>query len=144
MWNPLGNGAFLGWNCKTPKNQMWQKTVSACFSAVKPYFLVCNYATKSNRRTFKIPTLMKTLEEKDVGIFCYISQLPGFRGILKQRFLFIQYLYKRIKSTHMLRIRGKKKWNLCLSFCLVLWIMLELRWRIAQLWLPRNCRKWKR
>lgn len=29
---------------------------------------------------------MKTTEEPDVGIFCYISQLPGFRGILKQRY----------------------------------------------------------
>ncbi|KAG6647237.1 hypothetical protein CIPAW_07G064800 [Carya illinoinensis] len=28
----------------------------------------------------------KTLEESDVGIFCYISKLPGFRGILKQRY----------------------------------------------------------
>ncbi|KAM2895459.1 hypothetical protein FF1_010561 [Malus domestica] len=27
-----------------------------------------------------------TTEESDVGIFCYISQLPGFRGILKQRY----------------------------------------------------------
>ncbi|KAJ6775270.1 TRNA PSEUDOURIDINE SYNTHASE D [Salix purpurea] len=28
----------------------------------------------------------KTMEEPDVGILCYISQLPGFRGILKQRY----------------------------------------------------------
>jgi hypothetical protein len=27
----------------------------------------------------------KAMEESDVGILCYISQLPGFRGILKQR-----------------------------------------------------------
>ncbi|XP_027163994.1 multisubstrate pseudouridine synthase 7 [Coffea eugenioides] len=29
---------------------------------------------------------MKSIDESDVGIFCYISQLPGFRGILKQRY----------------------------------------------------------
>ncbi|OVA05407.1 Pseudouridine synthase [Macleaya cordata] len=29
---------------------------------------------------------MKTLDEADVGIQCYISQLPGFRGVLKQRY----------------------------------------------------------
>ncbi|XP_048136493.1 multisubstrate pseudouridine synthase 7 isoform X2 [Rhodamnia argentea] len=29
---------------------------------------------------------MKTPEESDVGIACYISNLPGFRGILKQRY----------------------------------------------------------
>ncbi|KAH6819095.1 Pseudouridine synthase family protein [Perilla frutescens var. frutescens] len=27
-----------------------------------------------------------SVEESDVGILCYISQLPGFRGILKQRY----------------------------------------------------------
>ncbi|KAK6911419.1 Pseudouridine synthase, TruD [Dillenia turbinata] len=29
---------------------------------------------------------MKPLEESDVGILCYVTQLPGFRGILKQRY----------------------------------------------------------
>ncbi|XP_019419352.1 PREDICTED: multisubstrate pseudouridine synthase 7 [Lupinus angustifolius] len=29
---------------------------------------------------------MKSIEEPDVGISCYISNLPGFRGILKQRY----------------------------------------------------------
>ncbi|XP_058106205.1 multisubstrate pseudouridine synthase 7 [Magnolia sinica] len=29
---------------------------------------------------------MKTLDEADVGILCYISKLPGFRGVLKQRY----------------------------------------------------------
>ncbi|KAJ4898513.1 Pseudouridine synthase family protein [Raphanus sativus] len=28
----------------------------------------------------------KTVDESDVGISCFISQLPGFRGILKQRY----------------------------------------------------------
>ncbi|KAF7142514.1 hypothetical protein RHSIM_Rhsim05G0160900 [Rhododendron simsii] len=29
---------------------------------------------------------MKTLDEAEVGIFCYISQFPGFSGVLKQRY----------------------------------------------------------
>ncbi|XP_073028027.1 multisubstrate pseudouridine synthase 7-like isoform X1 [Primulina eburnea] len=29
---------------------------------------------------------MTSIEESDVGILCYISNLPGFRGILKQRY----------------------------------------------------------
>ncbi|XP_021773181.1 pseudouridylate synthase 7 homolog [Chenopodium quinoa] len=29
---------------------------------------------------------LKSVDEPDVGILCYISQLPGFRGILKQRY----------------------------------------------------------
>ncbi|CAK9158614.1 unnamed protein product [Ilex paraguariensis] len=29
---------------------------------------------------------MKSIEESDVGIVCYVSQLPGFQGILKQRY----------------------------------------------------------
>ncbi|XP_042486492.1 multisubstrate pseudouridine synthase 7 isoform X2 [Macadamia integrifolia] len=44
---------------------------------LKPYS--CNY-------TFAETLTMKTPEEADVGIFCYISQLPGFRGVLKQRY----------------------------------------------------------
>ena len=35
---------------------------------------------------------MKTVDESDVGISCFISQLPGFRGILKQRLLLDQKL----------------------------------------------------
>ncbi|KAJ9185855.1 hypothetical protein P3X46_005442 [Hevea brasiliensis] len=31
-------------------------------------------------------TAKTTTDESDVGILCYISQLPGFRGILKQRY----------------------------------------------------------
>ncbi|XP_043718113.1 multisubstrate pseudouridine synthase 7 [Telopea speciosissima] len=44
---------------------------------LKPYN--CNY-------TFTETLVMKTAEEADVGINCYISQLPGFRGVLKQRY----------------------------------------------------------
>ncbi|KAL3516315.1 hypothetical protein ACH5RR_023217 [Cinchona calisaya] len=33
-----------------------------------------------------VASTMKSLDESDVGILCYLSQLPGFRGILKQRY----------------------------------------------------------
>ena len=61
---------------------------SAPFCPLKPYTRctlkpLCNY---SNPIEFQTLT-MKTLDESDVGILCYISQLPGFRGVLKQRSL---------------------------------------------------------
>ncbi|GAB4855407.1 hypothetical protein Ancab_024030 [Ancistrocladus abbreviatus] len=40
--------------------------------------------TEESENFTRCPT--KNQEEADVGIFCYISQLPGFRGILKQRY----------------------------------------------------------
>ncbi|XXG68023.1 hypothetical protein AAC387_Pa06g1223 [Persea americana] len=60
---------------------------SAPFCPLKPYTRctlkpLCNY---SNPIEFQTLT-MKTLDESDVGILCYISQLPGFRGVLKQRY----------------------------------------------------------
>ncbi|XP_021817485.1 multisubstrate pseudouridine synthase 7 isoform X2 [Prunus avium] len=61
---------------------MWLKPVPSCFSMLKPY---CS-ASPPPPTTLKFITAMKTTEEPDVGIFCYISQLPGFRGILKQRY----------------------------------------------------------
>ncbi|CAL9003560.1 unnamed protein product [Prunus brigantina] len=61
---------------------MWLKPIPSCFSMLKPY---CS-ATPPPPTTLKFITAMKTTEEPDVGIFCYISQLPGFRGILKQRY----------------------------------------------------------
>ena len=72
---------------------MWHKAIpsssSWCFlSVLKPYFL-CNTATTTTTTTItrspKSQISMKTLDESDVGIFCYISHLPGFRGVLKQR-----------------------------------------------------------
>lgn len=36
---------------------------------------------------------MNFVDESDVGISCFISQLPGFRGILKQRFTNLSLLY---------------------------------------------------
>ncbi|GAB4835987.1 hypothetical protein Ancab_000906 [Ancistrocladus abbreviatus] len=58
--------------------------------------------TEESENVAKGPT--KNQEEADVGIFCYMSQLPGFRGILKQRF----HLYKENKDTQeALRLIGK-------------------------------------
>lgn len=55
----------------------------SCFSAVKPY--ICSNYT-SIATSIKTLTAMTTIEESDVGISCFISQLPGFRGVLKQRY----------------------------------------------------------
>ncbi|XP_044500009.1 multisubstrate pseudouridine synthase 7 [Mangifera indica] len=62
---------------------MGRNPVSVSFSALKPYSL-CNCPRVFNK-TLTTPK-MKTLDESDVGIFCFISDLPGFRGILKQRY----------------------------------------------------------
>ncbi|CAL5339704.1 unnamed protein product [Camellia sinensis] len=40
--------------------------------------------TKQNHKTLE--TAMQAPDEAHVGISCYISQLPGFRGVLKQRY----------------------------------------------------------
>ncbi|KAK9293195.1 hypothetical protein L1049_021184 [Liquidambar formosana] len=59
-----------------------KQTTSSFLRVLKPYLVFCNFTTKSPETL----TAMKTLDESDVGIFCYISKLPGFRGILKQRY----------------------------------------------------------
>ncbi|XWS58324.1 hypothetical protein CRYUN_Cryun08bG0024100 [Craigia yunnanensis] len=63
---------------------------------LKPYhyFQCKNSQSYSKSYLTKIPiikssntlTLMTTITESDVGILCFISHLPGFRGILKQRY----------------------------------------------------------
>ena len=52
---------------------------------MKPY---CSSSVPSTvkEQTFARIGAMKTLDEADVGIVCYISELPGFRGVLKQRY----------------------------------------------------------
>ncbi|KAH9688053.1 TRUD domain-containing protein [Citrus sinensis] len=66
--------------------QMMRIPVSSLFwqSALKPYPLFC-YNSRFCK-TLTTTTTMKTLDESDVGILCFISNLPGFRGILKQRY----------------------------------------------------------
>ncbi|WCJ43912.1 hypothetical protein M5689_024619 [Euphorbia peplus] len=51
-------------------------------SITKPYYTT-TITTLSCRRAVVVRAKM---EESEVGISCYISQLPGFRGILKQRY----------------------------------------------------------
>ncbi|KAH7571925.1 hypothetical protein JRO89_XS04G0167600 [Xanthoceras sorbifolium] len=71
---------------------MWRNPAAvSCLSSValKPYLFVCNcnYRRFNFNRTLTTTTsLMKSIDETDVGIFCYISNLPGFRGVLKQRY----------------------------------------------------------
>ncbi|GLT32711.1 hypothetical protein SLA2020_073560 [Shorea laevis] len=60
-----------------------------CVTTLKPYYFGCNCISKYTRasaRPFRTLTQMTTITESDVGILCFISQLPGFRGILKQRY----------------------------------------------------------
>ncbi|XP_058002719.1 multisubstrate pseudouridine synthase 7 isoform X3 [Hevea brasiliensis] len=76
----------------------WHNPVSLrCCSVVKPCpSSSCNstYRKTAIAATPIVGCCLKTLmatakmttDESDVGIFCYISQLPGFRGILKQRY----------------------------------------------------------
>ncbi|XP_050225541.1 multisubstrate pseudouridine synthase 7 [Mercurialis annua] len=62
------------------------------FSVLKPYYppspstyrTTTTTATLTGDYSFNSP--MTTIDESDVGISCYISKLPGFRGILKQRY----------------------------------------------------------
>ncbi|KAL7600373.1 hypothetical protein Lser_V15G22246 [Lactuca serriola] len=55
-----------------------------CHRQLKPS---CNHLLKPYCFTQSQSAAMKSpLEESDVGISCYISPLPGFRGILKQRY----------------------------------------------------------
>ncbi|PON87117.1 Pseudouridine synthase [Trema orientale] len=68
---------------------MWHNAIASswwCIPVLKPYWL-CNYTTGTTiTRSPKPQMALKTLDESDVGIFCYISHLPGFRGVLKQRY----------------------------------------------------------
>ncbi|KAL0397352.1 UNVERIFIED_CONTAM: Pseudouridylate synthase 7 [Sesamum calycinum] len=54
-------------------NRIELKPYANLFASVKP----CSCRSEGS---------MTSVEESDVGILCYISHLPGFRGILKQRY----------------------------------------------------------
>ncbi|ESQ49598.1 hypothetical protein EUTSA_v10022286mg, partial [Eutrema salsugineum] len=63
------------------------KTVSSCLSSLlKPYSSLSLHWTTTMATTANPLESKKTVDESDVGISCFISQLPGFRGILKQRY----------------------------------------------------------
>lgn len=84
--------------------------VSSLFwqSALKPYPLFCHNSRFCKTLT---TTTMKTLDESDVGILCFISNLPGFRGILKQRspsFLISAYSF-RCMQFQRTNVRSKMK-----------------------------------
>lgn len=82
---------------------MWQKRATAflCSKLLKPYSFL-SPATITATTTTRMSSIadeevsgepqdaikapQKNIEEPDVGILCYISHLPGFRGILKQRY----------------------------------------------------------
>lgn len=76
-------------NPRKTLEMLWHRPGAAYFCALKPYFL-CNYftfaTTKCTNKSSSITVMAtKTIGESDVGILSYISALPGFRGILKQR-----------------------------------------------------------
>ncbi|KAH9611437.1 hypothetical protein KSS87_000168 [Heliosperma pusillum] len=69
---------------------MWQKRTLTFLRTkiVKPYFPFQSTITTTMNSSIDDSTSLnsKNVEESDVGILCYISNLPGFRGILKQRY----------------------------------------------------------
>ncbi|KAL4637458.1 hypothetical protein ACB092_03G078500 [Castanea dentata] len=65
-------------------------SLSALKPKLKPYFLCnsnfnCNYYPITTTKS-SITQMATKVDESNVGIFCFISNLPGFRGILKQRY----------------------------------------------------------
>ncbi|XP_074292662.1 uncharacterized protein LOC141619546 isoform X2 [Silene latifolia] len=68
---------------------MWHKRTLTFVRTkiLKPYFPKSTITTTMNPSIDDNPSInSKNVEESDVGILCYISNLPGFRGILKQRY----------------------------------------------------------
>ncbi|KAK9138802.1 hypothetical protein Sjap_009396 [Stephania japonica] len=67
----------------------WRSSFAAFLLCIAPLKLKPSFARKLKpyRRCCGDRSLsMATLEEADVGIVCYVSDLPGFRGVLKQRY----------------------------------------------------------
>ncbi|KAE8653624.1 hypothetical protein Csa_007328 [Cucumis sativus] len=66
----------------------WYRPGASSFTVLKPYFLYNSLTTpKLTNRSSSIAVMTtKSVGESDVGILSYISSLPGFRGILKQRY----------------------------------------------------------
>ncbi|KAL4377583.1 hypothetical protein GQ457_02G034650 [Hibiscus cannabinus] len=73
---------------------MWRYGVSVLKPNNSYFHCKRNYFSFSKSNLKKTPikkfsnslTIMTTITESDVGILCSISNLPGFRGILKQRY----------------------------------------------------------
>lgn len=79
--NRLSDPSFPRWP-STPFS-MWIATKTT----PKPYYSLHSHlhcSTVESRR-YVVAMAKKNLEESDVGINCYVSSLPGFRAILKQR-----------------------------------------------------------
>ncbi|XP_038878533.1 pseudouridylate synthase 7 homolog isoform X3 [Benincasa hispida] len=67
----------MGWHCPG----------ASYFTLLKPYFLSNPLTTPQRTKRSSITVMStKSIGESDVGILSYISSLPGFRGILKQRY----------------------------------------------------------
>ncbi|RWW21912.1 hypothetical protein BHE74_00031398 [Ensete ventricosum] len=61
-------------------------SLSPLLSPPKPYLFSKPFSISYLPRPRTLATMVKTLDESDVGISCYVSSLAGFRGILKQRY----------------------------------------------------------
>ena len=91
---------------------MWHRqTASSWFSGLKPYFLCHGFRASHDKALIA----MKHLEESDVGISFYISQLPGFRGILKQRSLRILLAFPSLLNFTYLWFPEKCGWKKILN-----------------------------
>ncbi|KAL1561888.1 tRNA pseudouridine(13) synthase [Salvia divinorum] len=62
---------------------MLRSQIATSLKNIKPFLKISSSLKPYSHR----PEMsMASVEESQVGILCYISQLPGFRGILKQRY----------------------------------------------------------
>ncbi|KAG6423187.1 hypothetical protein SASPL_113575 [Salvia splendens] len=62
---------------------MLRSQIAKSLKNIKPFLKISSSLKPYSHR----PEMsMNSVEESQVGILCYISQLPGFRGILKQRY----------------------------------------------------------
>lgn len=124
---------------------MLKRQIIVSLKNIKPYPIISAFLKPFSRRSERS---MTSVEESDVGILCYISSLPGFRGILKQRFfplyiiVFTVYMHLYITSmSGYLEIRDVNEfrvslvlafWGICI-FCFVcLPLLMDLLWATAK------------
>ncbi|CAN1168033.1 Multisubstrate pseudouridine synthase 7 [Linum perenne] len=81
------------WKWNPPPSSLLTVAARCFFSpsaaTLKPYHFYGSSSTLLRSLLVPVPSsisLMSTIDEADVGILCYISKTPGFRGILKQRY----------------------------------------------------------
>ncbi|KAL6008070.1 hypothetical protein ACLOJK_033576 [Asimina triloba] len=78
----LGFPSALAFSLLKPFPISTATTTGSASSKKKQQQLLQNHCSGSSIESLA----MKTLDESDLGILCYISKLPGFRGVLKHRY----------------------------------------------------------